>query len=81
METFGLPECTPHLQAKLRNMPPELLAQIRTRMLNPMHISEVLAETFKAQPTPENLTAWADSQPIPGQGLLFCDEVNTEFVR
>lgn len=68
-------------------------------MHNVMHISEVLAETFKVAPTPENLTAWVDSQPptIPtfgsttgahwkeqpmvGQGLLFCDEVNTEFVK
>lgn len=27
-ETFGLSSCTPHLIAKLRNMSPELLAQI-----------------------------------------------------
>jgi hypothetical protein len=27
-ETFGLPPCTPHLIAKLRNMTPERLAQI-----------------------------------------------------
>lgn len=27
-ETFGLPPCTPRLIAKLRNMPPELRAQI-----------------------------------------------------
>jgi len=50
-------------------------------MQNVMHISQVLAETFKARPTPENLTAWVDSQPMPGQGILFCDEVNSEFVR
>ena len=53
-------------------------------MHNVMHISEVLAETFKVAPTPENLTAWVDSQPLPGQlelPLLFCDEVNSEFVK
>lgn len=47
----------------------------------PKHISEILAETFRHNPTPENLTAWADNQPIPGQGILFCDEVNSEFER
>lgn len=31
LESFGLPECTPHLIAKLRNMPPERLAKIRDR--------------------------------------------------
>ena len=47
-----------------------------------MHISEVLAETFKHRPTPENLTAWVDAQPIPGQmELTFEDEVASEFVE
>jgi len=47
-----------------------------------MHISEVLAETFKVAPTPENLTAWVDRQLVDvEQPLLFCDEVNSEFVR
>jgi len=45
----------------------------------PMHISEVLAETFKHTGKPEDLTAWVDAQPMKGQGVLFCDEVNTEF--
>jgi hypothetical protein len=52
-----------------------------TKLHSPMHISDVLAETFKHQPTPENLTAWVDSQPMPGQmELTFCDEVNSEFL-
>lgn len=50
-------------------------------MQNVMHISEVMAEAFKVAPTPENLTAWVDAQPMVGQGLLFCDEVNSEFVK
>jgi hypothetical protein len=44
-----------------------------------MHISEVLAETFRHTQAPEDLTAWVDAQPMPGQGMLFCDEVNSEF--
>ena len=28
VETFGLPDTVPHLIAKLRQLPPELLAQI-----------------------------------------------------
>ena len=51
------------------------------KLRSPMHISEIMAQTFKIEPTPENLTAWVDSQPMPGQGLLFCDEVNSEFVK
>jgi len=47
----------------------------------PMKLDALLAETFRATPTPENLTAWVDSQPMPGQGVLFCDEINSEFVR
>lgn len=30
-ESFGLPEAVPHLIAKLRNLPPELLAAIQNR--------------------------------------------------
>lgn len=44
-----------------------------------MHISEVLAETFKTTGHHKDLTAWVDSQPMPGQGMLFCDEVKSEF--
>lgn len=48
----------------------------------PKHISEVLAETFRHYPTPENLTAWVDAQPIPGQmELPFCQEVKSEFLN
>jgi len=51
-------------------------------MHNVMHISEVLAETFKVAPTPENLTAWVDSTWVDvEQPMLFCDEVNSEFVK
>ena len=50
-----------------------------TALRNPMHISEVLAETFRHTQAPEDLTAWADVAPMRGQGVLFCDEVNTEF--
>lgn len=51
------------------------------RYRQPMHISELLAETFKLNPTPPNLTAWVDAQPMPGQmELPFCDEVKSEFV-
>lgn len=50
-------------------------------MKAPMHISDVLAETFRHQPTPENLTAWVDNQPMPGQmELSFEDEIASEFI-
>jgi len=52
------------------------------------HISDVLAETFRGTQFHADLTAWVDSQPMPGQmelpidpaqGLCFCEEVNSEF--
>ena len=51
-------------------------------MQNVMHISEILAQTFKVAPTPENLTAWVDGQLVDvEQPMLFCNEVNSEFVK
>ena len=60
------------------------VAQDYDRYRDPKHVSEVLAEAFRRNPTPGNLEKWVDSQPLPGQGeleLVFCDEVNSEFRR
>lgn len=49
------------------------VAQDYAKYRSPMHISELLAETFKVNPSPENLTAWVDAQPMPGQMELPLD--------